>query len=117
MSAQVSSEELHTPTVDPSTLNIAPGVELNETQRKHVAIVLDLFKAKGTMAKLKDNFVQEAVYEDPFALSGGLEQFGALSCSPICPTFLIPCFLSCFPSICPAICPALDGASEKRAVY
>jgi len=118
MSAQVSSEELHTPTVDPSTLNIAPGVELNETERKHVAIVLDLFKAKGTMAKLKDNFVQEAVYEDPFALSGGLEQFGALSCSPICPsTFLLSCFLSCFPLICPAICTAPDKASEKRAVY
>ena len=79
MSTQVSSEDLHTPTNDPSTLNIAPGVELNETQRKHVAIVLDLFQAKGTMAKIKDNFVQEAVYEDPFAQSGGIEQFGESS--------------------------------------
>ena len=76
MSAQVTSEELHTPTNDPTTLNIAPGVELDDTQRKHVAIVLDLFQAKGTMAKIKDNFVQDAVYEDEFAKSGGIEQFG-----------------------------------------
>jgi len=74
MSSSVSQQELHTPTNDPATLKIAPGLTLSDLQRRHVAVVLDLFQAKGTMAKIKDNFSQDAVYEDPFAKSGGIEE-------------------------------------------
>lgn len=77
MSSSVSQQELHTPTNDPATLNVAPGVTLTDLQRQHVAVVLDLFQAKGTMAKIKDTFAQDAVYEDEFAKSGGIEQLGA----------------------------------------
>lgn len=76
MSSSVSQQELHTPTNDPATLNVAPGVTLTESQRQHVAVVLDLFQAKGTMAKINDNFSPDAVYEDEFAKSGGIEELG-----------------------------------------
>lgn len=74
--AQVTQEELHTLSNDPSTLNIASGVELTETQRRHVAVVLDLFQGKGSMSKIKDNFSEEGVYEDEFAKSGGIKEVG-----------------------------------------
>lgn len=76
MSAQITSQELHTPSNDPNSLDIAPGVTLSQNERHHVAVIIDLFQGKGSMAKLKDTFVQDAVYEDEFAISGGLEQVG-----------------------------------------
>ena len=39
---------------------------LSDVQRKHVAVVLDLFQAKGTTAKIEDNFTEDAVYQDLF---------------------------------------------------
>lgn len=76
MSAQVTQEELHKPSNDPSTLNIAPGVNLTDVQRKHVAVVLDLFQGKGSMSKINDNFSPDGVYEDEFAKAGGIEEVG-----------------------------------------
>lgn len=67
MSDQVSATDLHTLVNDPSTIQSAPGVSLTDLQKKHVAVVLDMFQAKGTMAKLTDNFTDDAVYEDLFA--------------------------------------------------
>ncbi|CAD6567863.1 MAG: hypothetical protein TREMPRED_004033 [Tremellales sp. Tagirdzhanova-0007] len=72
--SQVTASELHTIDNDPSTLAIAQGVKLSDAQRKHVAVVLDLFQAKGTMAKLDDNFTENAVYEDLFASAKNREE-------------------------------------------
>ena len=41
-------------------------MNLSDVQRKHVAVVLDLFQAKGTTAKIEDNFTEDAVYQDLF---------------------------------------------------
>ena len=76
--SQVTASELHTIDNDPSTLAIAQGVKLSDAQRKHVAVVLDLFQAKGTMAKLDDNFTENAVYEDLFASAKNREEVGEL---------------------------------------
>lgn len=58
-------------------LNLAPGLTaLTEIQRKHVGVVLDLFQAKGTMAKLNDWFIDDAVYEDLFATCKNREEIG-----------------------------------------
>ena len=78
--SQVTATDLHATANDPSTLQIAPGVELSDAQRKHVAVVLDLFQAKGTMAKFNDNFTENAVYEDLFALAKNREEVGESSC-------------------------------------
>lgn len=81
MSTQVPTSELHKPSNDPNTLDIAPGVDLSEVERNHVAVIIDLFQGKGSMAKLKDTFAENGVYEDEFAISGGIEQVGELSSS------------------------------------
>lgn len=57
-------------------LNLAPSVQLTDTQRSHVGIVLDLFQAKGTMAKLEDWLSDDAVYEDFFATCKGRVEVG-----------------------------------------
>ena len=80
--SKVSAAELHEPTNDPSTLTISPGVPLTETQRRHVAIVLDIFQAKGTMAKFDDNFTQDAVYEDLFASAKDRQEVGVYLQAP-----------------------------------
>ncbi|KAL7423502.1 hypothetical protein Q5752_001082 [Cryptotrichosporon argae] len=54
--------------------SLAPGVTLTPLQIKHVGVVLDLFQGKGTRAKIWDNFVPKAVYEDPFASCGDREE-------------------------------------------
>jgi hypothetical protein len=76
MSETVTHADLHEPANDPSTLNIAPGVTLTDLQRRHVALVLDLFQGKGTMAKINENFDDEVVYEDHFATARNKEEFG-----------------------------------------
>lgn len=80
ISAPVTATELHTPSNSPShlrsTLTSADGSRLSERQARHLAIVLDLFQAKGTMAKVKDNFVEEAVYEDLFATCSNRDEVG-----------------------------------------
>ncbi len=76
MPEQISSQELHTPSNDPNHLDVAPGVQLSQNQRTKVAIIIDLFQGKGSMSKLKDAFAEDGVYEDEFAISGGIEQVG-----------------------------------------
>lgn len=86
--ASVSATELHTPSNSPadlqSTLSTPVGTRLTDRQAQHLAIVLDLFQAKGTMAKLTDNFVEDAVYEDLFATCANRDEVGtcALDFSP-----------------------------------
>ena len=75
----VTSAELHETNNDPSSLKIASGVKLSSIQRKHVAVVLDLFQAKGTMAKIKDTFSVNAVYEDLFASCKNRDELGTFS--------------------------------------
>jgi len=76
----VTSSDLHDPSNSPSnlqsTLATPDGTSLSETQARHLAIVLDLFQAKGTMAKLNDNFTKDAVYEDLFASCKNRDEVG-----------------------------------------
>jgi hypothetical protein len=76
----VTSSDLHDPSNSPShlqsTLKTPDGSSLSDRQAKHLAIVLDLFQAKGTMAKLNDNFTKDAVYEDLFATCKNREEVG-----------------------------------------
>ena len=74
--ASITPDELHRPSNDPNSLDVAPGVTLSQDERHGVAVIIDLFQGKGTMAKLKDVFDEHAVYEDEFAISGGIEQVG-----------------------------------------
>lgn len=57
-------------------LNFAPKLSPTDIQRKHIGVVLDLFQAKGTMAKLDDWFTVDAVYEDLFATCKNREEIG-----------------------------------------
>lgn len=79
----VSATDLSGPSNDPSTLNIAPGVQLTDLQRKHVAVVLDLWQRGGTMAKLKENFAEDVMYEDHFAYCHNLEELGQSASSSL----------------------------------
>jgi hypothetical protein len=76
----VTSSDLHDPSNSPShlqsTFKTSDGSSLSDRQAKHLAIVLDLFQAKGTMAKLNDNFTKDAVYEDLFATCKNREEVG-----------------------------------------
>jgi len=76
----VTTSDLYSPTNSPSdlqsTLKTPDGQTLSERQAKHLAIVLDLFQAKGTMAKMNDNFTEDAVYEDLFASCKNRDEIG-----------------------------------------
>jgi hypothetical protein len=80
----VAKSELHSPANSPSelqsTLKTPDGQSLTDRQAQHLAIVLDLFRAKGTMAKIKDNFTEDAVYEDLFATCKNRDEVG--ECPP-----------------------------------
>ncbi|KAK4688561.1 hypothetical protein P7C73_g1536, partial [Tremellales sp. Uapishka_1] len=70
----VTAAEVHEIQNQADTIKVAPGITITELQRRHVGVVLDLFQAKGTMSKLRDNFVQDAVYEDLFAKCKNLDE-------------------------------------------
>jgi hypothetical protein len=76
----VTTSDLHTPSNSPShlqeTLHTPDGRSLTDLQARHLAIVLDLFQAKGTMAKINDNFTEDAVYEDLFATCKNRDEVG-----------------------------------------
>jgi hypothetical protein len=75
----VTTSDLYTPTNSPhdlQSLKTRDGQSLSERQAKHLAIVLDLFQAKGTMAKMNDNFTSDAVYEDLFASCKNRDEIG-----------------------------------------
>lgn len=76
----VTTSDLQTPVNVPSDLQQSlatpDGSKLSERQAKHLAIVLDLFQAKGTMAKMNDNFTEDAVYEDLFASCKNRDEIG-----------------------------------------
>jgi hypothetical protein len=76
----VTNSDLHTPTNSPShlqtTYKTPDGTSLSDRQAQHLAIVLDLFQAKGTMAKMNDNFTNDAVYEDLFASCKNRDEIG-----------------------------------------
>jgi hypothetical protein len=74
--SNVSSDSPESFVISPSALHLAPGVTLTDLQRYHVALVLDLFAAKGTRSKLDDNFSEDAVYEDLFASAKNREEVG-----------------------------------------
>jgi hypothetical protein len=76
----VTTSDLHRPYNSPSdlqsTLKTRDEQSLSERQAKHLAIVLDLFQAKGTMGKMNDNFTEDAVYEDLFATCKNRDEVG-----------------------------------------
>jgi len=78
----VTNSDLHTAVNSPSelqsTLSTSDGTKLSERQAQHLAIVLDLFQAKGTMAKMNDNFTNDAIYEDLFASCKNRDEIGVL---------------------------------------
>jgi hypothetical protein len=79
----VTTSDLYTPTNSPhdlQSLKTRDGQTLSERQAKHLAIVLDLFQAKGTMAKMNDNFTEDAVYEDLFASCKNRDEIGESPC-------------------------------------
>ena len=81
----VTTSDLYTPTNSPQelrSLKTRDGQSLSERQAKHLAIVLDLFQAKGTMAKMNDNFTEDAVYEDLFASCKNRDEIGESPSSP-----------------------------------
>lgn len=57
-------------------INVSPSVQLDALQKAQVGLVLDLFQAKGTMAKLNEWLTDDAVYEDLFATTKGREEVG-----------------------------------------
>lgn len=63
----------------PSTLKYAPGVHLTPTQQYHACLVLDLFQAKGTWAKIEQGLAEDAVYEDLFATAKNRVEVGKSS--------------------------------------
>ncbi|RSH81419.1 hypothetical protein EHS25_006951 [Saitozyma podzolica] len=74
--SKVSFDPPESLVISPSALHLAPGVTLTDLQRYHVALVLDLFAAKGTRSKLDDNFSEDAVHEDLFASAKNREEVG-----------------------------------------
>jgi hypothetical protein len=76
----VTPSDLHEPSNSPSvlqaTLSTPNGDRLTERQATHLAIVLDLFQAKGTMAKMNVYFTEHAVYEDLFASCKNRDEVG-----------------------------------------
>jgi hypothetical protein len=60
----------------PSTLRYAPGIKLTPTQQYHACLVLDLFQAKGTWAKIEQGLTEDAVYEDLFATAKNRVEVG-----------------------------------------
>jgi hypothetical protein len=77
----VTKSDLHEPSNSPSSLQAlkptdGSSTSLSDRQARHFAIVLDLFQAKGTMAKIKDNFTENAVYEDLFATCKNRDEVG-----------------------------------------
>lgn len=91
----VTTSDLHTPSNNPSdlqsTLKTPDGTSLSDRQAKHLAIVLDLFQAKGTMAKMNDNFTEDAVYEDLFASCKNRDEVGMSSHLPSLNTYSLRC--------------------------
>lgn len=65
MTSAVSSASLHE--IQNTALDIAPGINLTDLQKRHIGLVLEMFQAKGTIAKIDDGFTEVAVYEDLFA--------------------------------------------------
>lgn len=63
----------------PSALRYASGVHLTPTQQYHVCLVLDLFQAKGTWAKIEQGMSEDAVYEDLFATAKNRVEVGELN--------------------------------------
>lgn len=74
-----TTAELHTLSNTPSELSIVDGVTLSESQKQHVCLILDMFQAKGTMAKIEDGLIEEAVYEDMFASCKNRKEVGESS--------------------------------------
>jgi hypothetical protein len=74
-----SNPSIHDITNLPETINVAPSIQLSPLQKKQVGVVLDLFQAKGTMAKLEDWLTEDAVYEDLFATTKGRKEVGESS--------------------------------------
>lgn len=68
--------DLHTLSNAPSDLSIANDVTLTDIQKQHMCLVLDLFQAKGTMAKIEDGLIEDAVYEDLFASCKNRKEVG-----------------------------------------
>ena len=70
-----SSSSIHE--ITNTQITVSPGCpEPTSTQKQQIGVVLDLFQAKGTMAKLKDWLSDDAVYEDLFATCEGRDEVG-----------------------------------------
>ncbi|KAK8854908.1 hypothetical protein IAR55_003647 [Kwoniella newhampshirensis] len=63
----ISAESLSKFYNDPNKIDADPSLPLTDLHRQHVALVLDLFQGHGTMTKIENGFVEDAVYEDPVA--------------------------------------------------
>lgn len=57
-----------------STVNTAPGVELDEQQRTIVSSVLDLFAGRPSLAKLQ-LWKDDAVFSDPITVAKGRKEY------------------------------------------
>jgi hypothetical protein len=107
--ADLSQEALHQPATDARSLlalTTPDGKRLNELQAKHVAVVLDMFQAKGTMGKLNDNFTENSIYEDLFATCKDRHEIGRS---------LSWCFSlshSCFSSACGHSSPSTNSVTH-----
>jgi len=82
MSYPPSSSSIHE--ITNTQINVSPGCqEPTSTQKQQIGVVLDLFQAKGTMAKLKDWLSDDAVYEDLFATCEGRDEVGELATASV----------------------------------
>jgi hypothetical protein len=57
-----------------STVNAAPGVELDSQQKTLVSSVLDLFAGRPSLAKLQ-LWKDDAVFSDPITIAKGRKEF------------------------------------------
>jgi hypothetical protein len=78
--ATTSYTSLHNPSYPVQSLLELPtpdgSTRLDERQARYAAIVIDFFQARGTMAKMNDYFVDDAIYEDLFATCKNREEVG-----------------------------------------
>jgi hypothetical protein len=57
-----------------STVNTAPGVELNSQQKTLVSSVLDLFAGRPSLAKLQ-LWTDDAIFSDPITIAKGRKEY------------------------------------------
>lgn len=75
----ITQQSLHSPAYSTQSLldlSTPDGTRLTPRQAEYVAVVIDFFQAKGTMGKMNDYFIDDAIYEDLFATAKNREEVG-----------------------------------------